>query len=342
MLQSPWIAALIALFVWWFSTGAILWVVRRTEGESGKRATLGALPLLIAGALGFWASLDRVDFGGVYMGFAAALAIWGWIELAFLTGLITGPNAYPCPPDAPLWERFVRAWGTIAYHEMLLVFVLITLMLLSWQAPNTVGVASFGVLFVARITAKLNLFFGVPKFNTEFLPHHLAHLPSHFRIARMNWFFPISVTALSCAVAYLVAQAGHAQTPALASAQVLLATLTALARGLRPGGLLLLEPWVTPDRFRDQEPHMATFETQYLKVCRQCVLQRQEDCSILEFHWLVARPGFPVEHLVERNELWLYETDTLQRALQEAGFSVRQTDQGFMEDKTLLVCLRVS
>jgi putative photosynthetic complex assembly protein 2 len=53
-------------------------------------------------------------------GLPSALAIWGWIELAFLTGLITGPNRAPARPGVPEWERFMRAWGTIAYHEMLL------------------------------------------------------------------------------------------------------------------------------------------------------------------------------------------------------------------------------
>jgi putative photosynthetic complex assembly protein 2 len=54
------------------------------------------------------------------VGFLAALALWGWIELAFLTGVITGPNT-AAARGVPEWERFMRAWGTVAYHEMLLV-----------------------------------------------------------------------------------------------------------------------------------------------------------------------------------------------------------------------------
>ena len=45
-LHSPWIAALAALFLWWFSTGAILLVVRLMErrGEAARRmAVLAAL-----------------------------------------------------------------------------------------------------------------------------------------------------------------------------------------------------------------------------------------------------------------------------------------------------------
>ena len=37
-MTGPWIAALMALFVWWFSTGAILCLVRCADGR-GPRAT---------------------------------------------------------------------------------------------------------------------------------------------------------------------------------------------------------------------------------------------------------------------------------------------------------------
>ena len=115
------------------------------------------------------------------------------------------------------------------------MLIAIALAALSWAQPNPVGAWCFGILFVARISAKLNLFFGVPKFNVEFLPDHLAHLPSHFKIAQMNWFFPVSVTLLSALVAMFIARAGHADSPALSITQALLATLSALA---------LLEHWL--------------------------------------------------------------------------------------------------
>ena len=55
MLNAHWIAALFALFVWWFSTGAILWAVKRADlapkGAHG-RVVLASLPLLVAGVAG--------------------------------------------------------------------------------------------------------------------------------------------------------------------------------------------------------------------------------------------------------------------------------------------------
>jgi len=234
---TVWTPALFALFVWWFSTGAILVAVKRADRRgpgAHLRSTLLALPLLAVGASGFWTSQSDASVGGTYVAFLSALALWAWVEMAFLTGVITGPNRRPCPAGIPEWERFLRAWGTIAYHECVLVGVLIGLTLSSWNSVNHFGLWTFGVLFAARISAKLNIFLGVPRINVEFLPSPLAHLPSHFRIAPMNWLYPVSVTLLALAVGCWLERVLASSSAANDTGFVLLAALTALA---------LLEHW---------------------------------------------------------------------------------------------------
>jgi putative photosynthetic complex assembly protein 2 len=237
-MSSPWIAALMALFIWWFSTGAILVVVRHAD-RAGWRARMmctgAAIPLLIVGLWGFGATLGSGSIGAAYGAFLAALAIWGWVELAFLTGAITGPNPYDCPEGLPEWERFIRAWGTVAYHEILLTALMILIWIWAAGAENTFGLWTFTVLYFARISAKLNLYFGVPRINTEFLPEALGHLASHFRISRLNWVFPISISALTFAVACWLERLYAAASPAEVTGFALLTAITALA---------LLEHWL--------------------------------------------------------------------------------------------------
>lgn len=237
MLSSPWIAALVALFVWWFSTGAILFAVRRAD-HGGPQARLWAclmtLPFLALGVAGFVDTLGATTTASVYVAFLSALALWGWIELTFLTGTITGPVTSRSVPNVSEGERFLRAWGTVAYHEMLLAAVMLLMIMISWNADNTFGMWTFAVLFAARISAKLNLYLGVRKVNVEFIPEPLSHLPSHFRTARMNWLFPISITGLSFAAACWLQRLWTADTTADAVGFALLSALTALA---------LLEHW---------------------------------------------------------------------------------------------------
>jgi len=245
VLSDPWIAAVFALFIWWFSTGAILMAVRyadRRGPRAGHLATLFALPMLVVGIAGILHESAPVVVDGeivqsvnaIYISFLSALAIWGWIEMAFLTGTVAGPNRHKCPEHLPEWERFIRAWGTIAYHEIALVAALIGLWFFARESHNIFAFWTFAVLFFARISAKLNLFLGVPKINTEFLPSALAHLPSHFRLGPMNWLFPLSITALSFAVACWLERIYSATSTADVIGFALLSAFTALA---------LLEHW---------------------------------------------------------------------------------------------------
>lgn len=233
----------IALFVWWFSTGAILWAVKRADRNGGAddraahfATTVLGLPLFGVGWYGLAQTAGDASPQGVITAFLSAIAIWGWIELAFLCGVITGPNPRPCPPGVPPGERFIRAWGTIAYSEMALVVSLMVIITICQGAENPFGMWTFIILFFARISAKLNVYLGVPNINLEFLPHPMRHLASHFRIGPMTWFFPVSVSALSLAFACWLERA-YVQPEGSGTLVgfVLLSTLTALA---------LVEHWV--------------------------------------------------------------------------------------------------
>lgn len=226
------IAALVALFAWWFSTGAILAIVKRAD-RGGPRshlwAVLLALPVLVLGGALFFDTLERENSGAAYAAFLAALMVWGWVEMAFLCGIVTGPNRRPTDQLRGGWDRFARAFGAVAHHELLLLALLLAMALAAQGAANPFGFLTFAVLFGARILAKLNLFLGVPRINTDFLPSPLAHLPSHFRIRPMNRFYPVSLLLLGLAVAGLVLACRAAPTEAELVGFALLAALAALA-----------------------------------------------------------------------------------------------------------------
>ena len=236
-MTDSWIAGLAAVFLWWFSTGVLLWRVRFADNAGGDahfRSVIYGLPMLFAGVVGLHLSLTDTTVTGTYYAFLSALGIWGWIELAFLSGAITGPNTGVCPANSSLINRFQRAVGTIAYHEALLIIALLLIGYASYGMPNHFTLLTFAVLFFARLSAKLNLFLGVPRINIEFLPRPLAHLASHFRVAKMNAFFPISVTFLTFSAGCWMERTISATTDARQIGFILLSALTLLA---------LLEHW---------------------------------------------------------------------------------------------------
>lgn len=222
---------LVAVAAWWFSTGAILWLIHRARpSDVGVRWVAGATTG--AAGVGVMASAANTDVGSAYMAFACALLIWGAIELTFLTGLITGPNHSHCPAQARGWRRFSLAAATLIHHEVLIVATATAIVIATWGAPNQTAALTFGILAVMRLSAKMNIFLGAPALSEEFMPARLSHLRSYFRRSQFNPVFPISMmvgaVAAACAAAAALAappdSAAHVAA-ALAFALILLALL---------------------------------------------------------------------------------------------------------------------
>lgn len=188
------IAVLFAIFIWWFSTGAVLYLLRmppRTFGVSMLTATAAAG----FGLFGLWATSDDTNVASAFCGFSCALVVWAWHEMSFLTGYVTGTRVTPCPKSGSEGQRFVNASQTVIYHEVAILATALGIVALTWDQPNQFGTLTFIVLWLARLSAKLNVYLGVPNLTEEFLPPHLAYLKSYFRDRPMNLLFPLSITA---------------------------------------------------------------------------------------------------------------------------------------------------
>ncbi|WPZ36819.1 putative photosynthetic complex assembly protein PuhE [Thalassobaculum sp. OXR-137] len=219
---------LFALGLWWFSTGLILWLVRLPRTHRPVVLT-GATLLLAIALIAIIRTADDVAMAAGYHAFAAALAIWGWHELTFLLGLVTGPRKAPLAPGASAGQRFRQATAAIAYHEAALAATAALLVLLTWGAENQVAAWTFGALWITRLSAKLNLFLGVPHFGDELMPDQLRHLRSYFAVRAINPLFPLSVTAITAAAALFLAQAwAPGTTPAEVAGLICLAGMLLL------------------------------------------------------------------------------------------------------------------
>jgi len=231
-MSGLWPAILTAVFAWWFATGAILLLVRRADAGDqvahGRNVFL-SVPVFALGFAGLWISAQGMTVLNAYVAFASVLMIWGWIELAFLSGVITGPERRPCPADLTGYPRFARAWDTISRHELLLAGTLLAVVMICAHAENTVGLWTYIILFTARISAKLNLFFGVPRINTEFVPLPLQHIKSYFRQGPITAAFPVGVTFLSVTAALFIERLISSETTADTVGFALLTALAVLA-----------------------------------------------------------------------------------------------------------------
>lgn len=223
-----------ALFLWWFTTGLVL-VLDGLPRRTHRWSMLGTTAVLGVSLYGLAATAADASATGAYVAFTCGVLVWGWQEVAFLTGFLAGPRRTACPPGAGEWRRFAQAIHAILYHELAIVAAAAVVLALTWDAPNRVGAWTFLILWVMRQSANLNLFLGVRNLGLEFLPEHLAYLGSFFRQRPMNLLFPVSVTAATWVLALMVERA---VAPGASAFEVAALTLCAALLGLA-----ILEHW---------------------------------------------------------------------------------------------------
>ena len=224
-------AALFVLAVWWLGTGVVLHLQQRLQLQVRPRRAALACAVTALGVLAILALVAASGTGGTLAsvaGFTAGIVLWAAIELSHLLGLVTGTHDAPCPKGATAGERFRLALGTSLWHELSVLGIGVLLIALLSQEPNPTGLYTYLVLWLMRWSSKLNLFFGVPNFSTEWFPERLAHVASYIRHSRVSAFYPISITLaivafIALARLALSAPATHALVHALPAALLLLA-----------------------------------------------------------------------------------------------------------------------
>lgn len=103
---------------------------------------------------------------------------------------------------------------TILFHELAIAAIAALVVGLTWGDANQVGTWTFMILWLMRLSAKLDVYLGVPNPAEELLPDHLRYLATYFRRRPMNLLFPVSVTVPTAIVILVLDHALAAETMA--------------------------------------------------------------------------------------------------------------------------------
>ena len=232
---------LLVLYVtiaWWSTTGAILFL-GRLPPATYRWSLTGATVVMIAALATLVWSRDLATATGACVAFGAAVLVWGWLEMTFLLGGLTGPRRHACAPGCDGRAHFWHSVQSILYHELLALTALISIGVISARAANPYGFLTFALLWIMRISAKLNLHFGVPNVAEAMLPPHLQYLSSFFRQRPLNRMFATSVLLVAALTGTLIFAAWKARfSSATGTGLTLLATLSTLA--LLEHGMLVI------------------------------------------------------------------------------------------------------
>jgi len=102
-----------------------------------------------------------------------------------------------------------------------------------------------------------------------------------------------------------------------------------MARHLVPGGVLLIEPWLTPDVWKPGTVHGMYIDDPELKIARINTSTIRGRLSVFDLHHLVGTPE-KTFHFVEHHEMGLYTVHEMTAACEMARLSVTLDPEGLM------------
>ena len=105
--------------------------------------------------------------------------------------------------------------------------------------------------------------------------------------------------------------------------------VASMARHLEPGGVLVVEPWLSPEVWVDRHVGAVFVDQPELKIARMNVGEREGNLSIFEFEYLVGTPN-GLERFNERHELGLFTVEQYLEAFRAAGLEVDHDPEGPM------------
>jgi ubiquinone/menaquinone biosynthesis C-methylase UbiE len=111
-----------------------------------------------------------------------------------------------------------------------------------------------------------------------------------------------------------------------------------MARHLKPGGLLVIEPWMEPDALRPGTVHGYLVDVADMKIAHVNVSTLRDGVSVYELHFLVGRPT-GITSFVEIHELGLFTREQYRKALESADLVVDFDEEG-LSGKGLYSCMK--
>jgi len=112
--------------------------------------------------------------------------------------------------------------------------------------------------------------------------------------------------------------------------------LKTFERHLSLQGVILVEPWFSPEDWRPGSITMVTAETKDKKVCRMVRAEQKGRKSVLHFTYIVGVPE-GVSAINEHHELALYTVSETLGAFDSAGLSARYNPKGLANGRGLYI-----
>ncbi|MBN1919431.1 MAG: class I SAM-dependent methyltransferase [Verrucomicrobia bacterium] len=101
----------------------------------------------------------------------------------------------------------------------------------------------------------------------------------------------------------------------------------AMAAHLKPRGVLVIEPWFTPDNWHPNTVHGMYIDEPDLKIARISTSFVEGKVSVFDLHHLIGTPE-KTDHVVEHHEMGLFEVEEMTSVMEEASLTLGYDGHG--------------
>ena len=105
--------------------------------------------------------------------------------------------------------------------------------------------------------------------------------------------------------------------------------MRSMSEHLKPGGVLIVEPWLTPQAFKRRHVGAVFVNQPKLKIARINIAKVKGRISTMVFHYLIGTPE-GITYFTEPHKLGLFTLDEYLTAFRDCGLKVAYYSKGLM------------
>ena len=117
-------------------------------------------------------------------------------------------------------------------------------------------------------------------------------------------------------------------------------TIRTFSSHLKPGCVMIIEPFVSEEQFLDGLLHADYVKEPDLKITRMCVSKRKGSIGVFDFHFLVGEKE-KIKYFVDRQYLGMFDKKKVLSMMKNTGLNAEFLKDGLMKNRGLYIGVKL-
>lgn len=118
-------------------------------------------------------------------------------------------------------------------------------------------------------------------------------------------------------------------------------TFHSFNKHLKPGGIIIIEPWLTKEEYQVGYPRMYTYDSDNLKIAELSIREIKDNISIFNLHYLIAQKDKNVQRFEDHHELAMFEPEDFFKVISELGLEGHYIKDAVVSDFGYYIAIKL-